>query len=437
MKTFVTVVIDQLGWADRDNLKYITKRLGQPARVLTPYFPTVTETAHASLGTGSLPCSHGVIGSETLTGRDLRHCRIRESIYVDNRAQQTTSRLEVLEDQGVQVFVVAGKENVAKLVDPRPNFSGPGVRVTYETDQMTEALALSVLDEYGHQADPVWQLDTAPFPNGRRDPCFDSCLIEIARLLLRNARDPGRDAFLFLGLPYLDVFGHDHTRANPDFATTIQKLDARLDKFLNEIGIGQAQNAGAVVTGDHGCRDVIAAVWPDSTNRMRYALSLGRTGVLSLPTQELLTFFDEDGVERPAILFDGGTVRLWTKDGCADAVTRFLNNENSEWSAFLETAVIAKDLTACIRQVDASRHDNWGHVVGIAKRNVALCKRSWMDLSQDGNAKIPRGEHGTDCDEDREVPWWGQPDSHHTLIEAALAFFVGQTPQATQLSGPP
>ena len=74
MSIVICVVVDQMGWQDRTSFPLLTKLLGTPNQVELPYFPTITETAHASISVAAPPSTHGIVGRYLLVeGPDGLH----------------------------------------------------------------------------------------------------------------------------------------------------------------------------------------------------------------------------------------------------------------------------------------------------------------------------------------------------------------------------
>ncbi len=431
MKTFVAICVDQLGWSHCGDLPNLTTFLdAKPRLVRASYLPTLTETAHVTLASGTSPSSHGVVGGEVIRrdGDRLVHLRMADDAYNGGRPGDGSELLHRLHEVDVQTFVIAGKDKVAFALDPRPSKVDRGsdvaFRATYERVYADDGRRILKIQDGKEEAAfwPSFSLDKRCL----KHPDTDRLLLQAAHKLLQNRWDPARHAFVFVGLPHLDQVGHRHPRTSEEVEDALKLLDVEIPRFLESCREEAEDPDGlrTVVMGDHGSHEVDRVVWPQG-GRIWAAVRGGQQVELPLPVEHLERS-PADG--SPAMIFDGGTVRFWTKPGQARAVVDFLQEKKNRWGEFLEHVVTLAELDRAIGKADAdtSHHENWGDVVGFATQQASLCKLDWMRWeSVDGEQHpiAPWGEHGTSCDADRSVVWWGEGDAHHTLLEDAAAFF--------------
>jgi len=259
MDTVIYVIVDQLGWEDREFFPALCDLLGEPRRVTVPYFPTLTETAHACFSTGAFPSKHGIIGGQSLvqTGAsELDLAGVDEDVYGVNGYGAGIPFVVDLASRDVECFVVAGKTKVAQLLCPsglRPP------RVTRITFRRKANLDL----DWSVQSD---RSITPELPECNiselRDTDTDLLLIRAAAALLDSTRESGEPCLLFLALPRVDVVGHWLPRTSQAMVQCFRKLDEELTEFLSSRIRGEDECA-IVVTGDHGWRSVDTAVWLD------------------------------------------------------------------------------------------------------------------------------------------------------------------------------
>lgn len=391
MDTILFVIIDQMGWADCGQFRSLTRLLGEPRKVTTPYFPTVTETAHASVSVASPPKTHGIIGGESLVesgGGQLRLVQVDESVFQSRGYGDGTPFEHNFTAGDAECFVVAGKRKVAQLLCPEPLRPRTLTRVTFERssgNRLCWSIQTSRRDTPILPDCSISELD---------DPDSDSLLIRAAATLLDCAAEFAKNRVLLLCLPRLDAIGHWNDRDSRAIVETLQRLDRELTDFLSLQFEGQ--ECAVVVVGDHGWRPVDTAIW--FSNHQVNCLKLnGERTQFNLP--DGIRTYGREG--KPAILCDGGTVRIWTQEGQENGVARWLNDALGE---YLTDVRFRPALEAFLEQ-HGSAHTNWGQVVGFAKENAALCKPGWVEHT-DGKVCVPVAEHGSDFERDLVVPMW-------------------------------
>lgn len=411
MDTILLVVIDQLGWQDIRHFTDLQSVLGDPVCVEVPYFPTVTETAHASLAFSALPEGHGVIGGEWFTEvskNTLGLCGISQA---GGPLKPVTIELV---RRHVECFVVAGKPKVAQLLFPI-SVAAPDLPALHVPEEMVRV----TLDR-NKSGDIFFKIDEAktfPVPSPNRtpsdenDPLIDTLLIEQASLLLNKVRQPHRitNCLLFLGLPMVDRLGHRHPRDSETMCTHFKCVDKELAGFVKS---NLDSETAVIVTGDHGWRPTDTVIWVED-GKFRRLRRGGVPEVLGMPDAIRP---DENGV--PAVVCDGGTVRLWVAPGEEAAAATQLREL---LTPDLSDVYYGTTLTNLLNRFN-SNHKNWGGVVGIAAYNVALCKRDWITKGQEPCVpRVPHAEHGTLNPDDRLVPLWRTrngpaPDVVHTTF---------------------
>ncbi len=404
----MAIVIDQLGWDDRVHFPGLTGILGPPRKIISNIFPTLTESVHASFSTGDFPGRHGVIGGEAFRlDPDVRHLMVDEYLYRTGLCEGR-SLVQALERIHVQSTVISGKSKVAQLLDPRPdNIRTGNIRITFDAKGATfEPLFFPPSDVHPSRLG----LDDLKLPAAVRDATIDGFLLDAAERILRNPGllDPGRDQFAFVGLPFTDVLGHITGHKDPDFLASLTKLDRRLSLVLREI-VSIFPNYRVLVCGDHGVREVdtLVRLDEDSPELRLSILRHDRTAESRLLPAEDVAFHGRD----PMIIFDGGTVRFWTRPGRRDHLAEVLRRDFRD---ILAEVIVPGDMKGMDAHRKTSRHLHWGDLFGTAQVGVGLLKPEWRPPI--------RGEHGTDLPEDRCVPVWGT-ECYHSLRREALAFF--------------
>jgi len=101
----------------------------------------------------------------------------------------------------------------------------------------------------------------------------------------------------------------------------------------------------------------------------------------------------------PAVVCDGGTMRVWTEGNRENDVAEWLTEELGRYLANVRHG---QALETFLDGFD-SRHTNWGRIVCAARENVALCKTHWLE-NENGEISVPVAEHGSDAQCDRDVP---------------------------------
>jgi hypothetical protein len=177
---------------------------------LTCSFPSTTPTSLATLGTGTLPGAHGVLGFTVNvpgTDRVLTHVRWRDD-PPPHDWQPEPSLFDRAEASGTRVAVVS-----------RPEFAGSGLTIAaYGSPRFVGA-------EHAEQL-------------------AEGVLAELAA-------GPG----LVYGYhPTLDAVAHEYGIASPDWA----RAAAAVDRLITRIVEGLPEDAALFVTADHGALDVPA-----------------------------------------------------------------------------------------------------------------------------------------------------------------------------------
>jgi len=372
-----------------------------------------------------LPGWHGVIGSaayeRSAGGLVLKNLDgaafTRDGLGVGN------PEVVGLAASGVQIFVVSGKQKVAELMCPehRRIDLGPGVRVTYTKKHDGTSLELHIMKWASPMRGFEREAARLPVPNDATEFRADANMLELARALLDHERDVGSNAFLFLGLGSPDAIGHRFGHASAEYQRNMNAVDAALSRFLEPHA--HDPQTRIVVFGDHGCREITSVLWPVEGGReLRHWRDGREEPRLSLPCEHL-EFHVQGGVETPAVIYDGGTMRCWTRRGGTDAVKARLTA--GPWARVIDRVLENADLASGVEGGNESAHPHFGDLIAFAKPPVALCKPEWI-MSRGSLPRMPRGEHGTDSSEDREVPLWGYLDAENTslLFEDVRAFFL-------------
>ena len=396
MKTFILVIVDQLGWRDRNRLPLLCKALGQPRQIVNNYLPTVTETAHATISTGTLPEQHGIIGEESLfqaQGGGIGSRRVDERVFRSGGYGAGTPLVLALCQGGIECLVVAGKPKVAHLLAPTGPLAPAGLtklwlqpdrrgRLNWERTSTTRPLL------------PACELRSLA------TPCADSLLIQAADGLLDDHFAVGGDrgVVLVLALPCVDILGHCNHRDSPLMDNAFGRLDDELTDFIKRrLEAGDAYT----VVGDHGWRDVDTAVW----------LGNGKVWVCqrdeeprSVELPDGILHVGEVDEAKPAIVCDGGTMRVWVREGDQESVATWFMENLPEGFDSVESG---QELSTILKERERV-HENWGHIVCFVKKNVAVCKREWVKKAE--GIRVPVVEHGTNFAEDATVPMWSHVD---------------------------
>lgn len=240
----------------------------------------------------------------------------------------------------------------------------------------------------------------------------NALLFDAATELLEK-RDRRVPTLLFLGVPLIDKLGHRFERDSVQFAAGLIALDRALSKFLSE---QRGPDVKFIVTADHGCRKVTECVSLSLDGSYLECWSAGGTKCdrKTLPIRDIAK--DQEG--RPAIVLDGGTIRIWANDPASSR--RIANHVRGELGSQLRKVFL---VTGSRRH--RCSHEHWGQVVGIARRHVALCKRVWLfrdDCESPTNMVV--GEHGTNWTDDAVVPWWGEGESHVDALGGAFVHLL-------------
>ncbi len=430
MRTFVVVVVDQLMFDDARHLSRVCELLGNPVPVDVEYFPTLTETAHASISTGTLPMRHGVIGDETYVpscAGDLESVWVDDEVYVADGIGSGRPLVHDLYASGVQSFVISGKPKVALLLDPLYDRAGGSTRITFEfePDQNDKGLMVYEIGEGGQHRKPR---PPYPRPSNRLDPNLDRAMFNEANEALAFQRKDDLPAFLFLGLSRLDTLGHENHRSSSAFVEALALLDELIFELLADHGLLDDDVSRVIITGDHGCRNIQRLVALSEDNRHLKAWATEpwtpQAPLFSMPLP--VDLLRQDSNSKPAVILDGGTIRFWVQEGEEEKIVTWLRDR---CFSFLDVAGVAAELPSEIGPwTRASVHANWGDVVGIASRDVALCKRSWLfGGAHDFPSTRVVGEHGTATMEDRRVPWWGHKTDHSGIADAVKNFLAPRT----------
>jgi hypothetical protein len=200
MDIVIYVILDQLGLQDAAQFPRLSALLGPPDPATVPYFPTVTETAHASFAVCSSPADHGVIGAGSAVGRSgigFQFEEIDENVFSPSGCGYGKPFIVELASKGVECLVVAGKRKVAQLLCPRPLAREGVTRIWPDIEESRWNLV-----KPGDAKPPLPRFALESL----KDPETDALLIEAARMLLEHKReidlqryDGPRPCFLFLG----------------------------------------------------------------------------------------------------------------------------------------------------------------------------------------------------------------------------------------------
>ena len=146
---------------------------------------------------------------------------------------------------------------------------------------------------------------------------------------------------------------------------------------------------------------------------------------IPVPVDHLLRCVAPGGGEIPAVVFDGGCARFWTRKGLAETVAGFLRRE---WGPYVRDACVVGTAGHPWPGGTWAQNPNWGDVVVVARPDVALCRREWLnvDPAQQKLRRLVVADHGTWDAADVLVPWWGASGSHQNLLRDALAFLTGR-----------
>jgi len=323
MDTVIFVIIDQLGWADREHFRGLTGLLGEPRKVTTPYLPTVTETAHASVSVAASPRRHGIIGGESLVEAGhgaLRLAQVDESVFQSGGYGDGEPLCSNFAVGDADCFVVAGKRKVAQLLCPEALRPHTLTRVTFNRSSGS-GFAWSIQTS---------RRDTPRLPDCHiselRDADTDSLLIQAAATLLDAAAESGKIRLLLLCLPRLDIIGHWNDRDSQAIVETLERLDRELFEFLSSQFEGQPSHAyrvrETVGRTSPGSQSVIFCQDPTETTevssfvvgQLNAGISPGRQVFVALPDR-IIASLAFRGDESPSAPFDRGGARVFGRGG--------------------------------------------------------------------------------------------------------------------------
>jgi hypothetical protein len=191
-------------------------------------------------------------------------------------------------------------------------------------------------------------------------------------------------------LPQLDTIGHKYGPGSKEVRAHLSKLDSLLSDIIT-----QNSEILWLVTGDHGCRRTTMYVLEKNKCAPGQVHIYKKVG-------HILTYQSEYNFEADQLVFDGGILRIWTKN-LSEIDSRYLSRFGKTFKATEEheSAIINNSLCS-----------NLGNYFCIAHPKTTFCKNSWIDknilqkiLKKEtlGIYELPPGEHGTYADDDRKV----------------------------------
>jgi predicted AlkP superfamily pyrophosphatase or phosphodiesterase len=422
LKTVIVILIDQLKWDDHIYFPNITRILGSPQKYDVPYFPTITETAHASISTNHYQYYHGVVGSESFNIVENPSIIVEKKVINEDwcksfEVDKKNIQIHKFNNSGIQTFVLSAKDKVAKLIDPEDQREGRTCRIFCRQPENFQNLEYFidgndlVMKNWPALKNNLPKLETL------EDERIDQAFLDIAKEMLSDKfRDPAKDAVFFLSLSYTDTSGHKFGHNNQHFIKGLKRLDKSIGDFISNCKRDETSDPIFWVISDHGCREIKHYIWPsEDEKRINVAENGIVNKVIDIPVDYLYEF-EYEFDKKPTITFDGGMMRLWVRKEALKKMADFLKEK---LSPYIDEIVFFK-LDKISRYFN---HRNFGNITVLAKKDVAFCKRAWVLKNNIFN--YPLGEHGSQFDEDRIVPFWGKFSQRRMVFDLALSFLKG------------
>jgi predicted AlkP superfamily pyrophosphatase or phosphodiesterase len=213
---------------------------GVRARRMTPVFPSVTWTCHATMVTGVSPARHGVLGNQVFD-----RARVRPVLHYGDRTSiglRAESLWDVLHAAGERAAAVCWPKTrgVSAIPDNIPEFYEQELFERFASRPLWTELAQKGLpvDRYG-----AW---SAAHP---LNPMQDWLTLEAARHIL--AVRPPR--LLLIHFLTLDSFQHDYGVGSPEARWALVEMDALLGRLVATLeALGRLESSAIMVFSDHG-----------------------------------------------------------------------------------------------------------------------------------------------------------------------------------------
>ena len=303
-KVVVTFVIDGGGWnvlrewpEAWPNLKRMMREGANFRNAITGSFPAVTACAHATIGTGAFPRTHGITGHNIRTAQGVRKAYgtagtadpsdILVPTLADLYSEATGNRAWVGE-LGYQVWHLGmlGSGGPSRAPDDRPVAvywsEGEGAWAPHNPDLFrlpTTVPGIDRLDAHRAAFTPPPPSPYDPNPDGPKADCCTPPIVRFQGDLIEAAFDSepiGRGdepSLLYLNYKAPDYAGHLYNMVDPREATVLAEVDAQLGRLATMLEDRFGRGGFAlIVTADHGQCPI-----PDDVDGTRVdPLELGR-----------------------------------------------------------------------------------------------------------------------------------------------------------------
>jgi len=293
-KIVVTYVFDGGGWNvlrhwpnDWANLKKLMGEGANYRNALTGSFPAVTACAHATIGTGAFPRTHGVTGHNIRADASGSRKTYREpgnadpsDILVPTLADlysDATGNRAWVGEVGYQVWHMGmiGFGGPNRGADQRPVGvywnEGTGSWAPHNPQLFRLPTRTPGPDDFAaHQAaftPPGW--DPQFDPKGGQSPCCSPPVVEYQHDLLASTLDSepigaGGPSLLYTTYKSPDYTGHIYNMYSPWEGLMLRTVDEQLGRLVEELDARYPGEYVLIVTADHG-----QCPLPDAVNGVR------------------------------------------------------------------------------------------------------------------------------------------------------------------------
>jgi hypothetical protein len=378
------IIIDQLRSDYVHYLRNCRQILDQSAVCCCNSIPTSTEAMHANISTGTYPKEHGLVSKVTGGGAKMGIEQFLDSFdlsTVTSIAYQT----------GYDVNVIGGKSDVVAIMSFNPTYCSIGLILSMRTKTLG-------INHFGRKTDLtsyIWR----KYAGTDRYQSIDDCILKIWEDA--QSKLPKKNQFWIVTLPLLDYIGHRYGPGSSEANNHVKYLDSEISKILTK------NNAGTILTGDHGCRRVgkyIVEAFIDNPIQ----------SILYKENHNAVTFEEELNLRSKGILdvqYDGGILRVKLKPNSE------LNSMDKKLLSRFGCVIPYGMNVLCMnsktkRMYRNSINENLYDVLVVADNDVTFCKSNWISVATLRNVRkhhqleigdLPVGEHGTYHAQDNNV----------------------------------